>query len=483
MTETTPAAPCPNTETLLALAHGELPLPEVPTVRAHVRQCSRCTEEMSIMKRISTEIGGLAEAVEAPVGLRSRVLSSLRFRERRTRWNIFDVVRICAAVAAGVIALTVIAAQIPHSAMMGASRSGVASPSATSTVPVATGSFNVAQRGNPDAVARPESPQGSAAAVPSAPALARRQSQAGFPGGEGRGAPLTARHVPMVTTSQDYDDAFAPGRRNGDLYSQPYRPRVGIQVPTSGPDVTPDDIRRYTHGEAIEDPKRKVVHDLTLGVRVNRSLETIQDEITARVRKDGGYVENANLNSAANSERTAEMTLRVPVERFDAMTQWLSGLGEVKAKSATGEDVTGTWVDQRAELREFRAEEERLQKEYDKAKTAAAREMVHYQLLRLRTRIRASEERFALTTKLAALATIRLSLTEEPQARVRGSLLPDLDNTFRSALSAFMIAIRIPLGALIWLAVFSPLWVPCVLVYRWATRRALERDLATKPAA
>lgn len=478
MTGTPFAAPCPSEETLLAFAHGELPVTEALPVQAHLRDCSRCAEEITVMKTITAEVGNLAEAAEVPTGLRGRVLSRLRFRERR-RWNLFDSIRLGAAGGAAAVAATVLLMMLPRSS----SRMALAPSSPVAGLPTdnAKASSGTASSAFNDGHLKRAVPEAPSLTAPAFIDLSRTSpsvlggSMGGYPGGGAGGHPATAGVLPE-----------GRARRQEQLrFSQPSNglPSTRHGVSAGGPEITPDDVRRYTHGEAIEDPKRKVVHSLTLGVRVNRALEGVQDEITARVRKEGGYVEDASLNAPPESERTAEMTLRVPVDQLDAVTRWLSGLGEVKAKSASGEDVTGTWVDQRAELREFRKEEERLQKEYDHAKTASAREAVRYQLLALRTRIRSSEERFALTTKLAALATIRLSLTEEPQARVRGSLLPDMDNTFKSAVSAFMIAVRVPLGVLIWLAVFSPLWVPCVLLYRWATRKALERDLASRPAA
>jgi hypothetical protein len=125
-------------------------------------------------------------------------------------------------------------------------------------------------------------------------------------------------------------------------------------------------------------------------------------------------------------------------------------------------------------VRELRNEEERLSKELRQARTEAARQQVRWRLLELRPRIASSEERFALTAKLAALSTVRLKLSEKEEARVSGSLLPDMEDQFRSAVAAFLVALRVPATILIWLAVFSPLWLPCMLVYRWAGRAARE---------
>jgi hypothetical protein len=237
---------------------------------------------------------------------------------------------------------------------------------------------------------------------------------------------------------------------------------------------TTEDVNRYARGAALEDFKRKVVHTAELSVHVRQRLEALQDEISARVRKDGGYVENATLTAPEKGDRTAEMALRVPVDRFDGTVSWLASLGEVKAKNVRGEDVTGTWVDQRAEIRALRREEERLSKQLSRTRNEAERAGIRSALIQVRPRIAAAEERFAATGKLAALSSIQLTLSESQQARAGGMLIPEMQDTFRSAVAAFLVALRIPATLLIWLAVFSPLWLPCVLVYRWAGRAARQ---------
>jgi hypothetical protein len=238
--------------------------------------------------------------------------------------------------------------------------------------------------------------------------------------------------------------------------------------------LSPDEIRRYARGEQGDEVRRKVVQSAELSVRARERLEGLQDKIAARVKQDGGYVENTSLNApqGADAERISTMSLRVPEAKFEPTIAWLSSLGEVASKNMGGTDVTATWVEQRDRLRRLRAEEERLLKAYDRAEKKAEKERLRWELLGLKPQIGEQEQAFAKTTKLAALAAIRLTLIESPQARVRGNRMGDQENTTRAAVASFLLAVRVPLSILIWTVIYAPLWVPAALLYRWATRRA-----------
>jgi hypothetical protein len=253
-------------------------------------------------------------------------------------------------------------------------------------------------------------------------------------------------------------------------------------LPAGTPGVTPDDVERYTRGAAVEDPSRKVVQTADLSVRVRRPLEAVQDEVAARIKRDGGYAEESSLTAPESGTRSAAMTLRVPVARFEATVAYLSGLGEVAGKNVRGEDVTGTWIDQRSTVRALRQTEERLSEDLRQAKSEGERLRLRQELLAARERITVAEERFAFTGKLAALATVRLTLLEAPGPRAAGgSLLWDLQDSARAASAALVAAVRVPLTLLIWLGIFSPLWLPCLLVYRWASRMVRPRPESLYP--
>jgi hypothetical protein len=296
-----------------------------------------------------------------------------------------------------------------------------------------------------------------------------RQSAAQVPSMAEAAAPMTSAAA-KGSAREQMRRSRQFGQRNGDPYGDAENRSVVPQVGVG----TGSDIDKYVHGNEADEVLRKVAKSATLGVEVNERLETLQDRIAKQVKADEGYVESMNLSSPAEGKgkRTSRMALRVPVNLFESTIESLSKLGEVTSKEMGGSDITGTWIEQRTNVRSLRNKEAKYAKAYRNARNRTERERARQQLLNLRPVLQSSEEQFAATAKLAALARIDLTLTEEPQARIKGDLGRDLQNTTKQASAAFLMSLRVPATLLIWLAIFTPLWLPCLLAYRWATRMA-----------
>jgi hypothetical protein len=472
----------PAAEELKAYVDEELVWPRRQSVQRHVQGCAACAEEVRVMRRIGDEIKGMEGALEPPAGLRERVLASVEFVPEGTRrvapFRLLQIGAVTMAVA--------ICAVVANESFKGSEgqlnrmeRAPVAAQQAQQSRGAPAGGGGAAAKSAPEMMRQRQAAQVPAQSRPGGGAAASGEI-AQYPRMEPEVAGRRNGDSFIVNPTQDYDEIT----RQPDTEFQVRRLAKGgvsPQVPVSGSStVTPEDVKKYTRGKEIADVRRKVVQTADLTVRVNRPLEELQTSIGSYLKELGGYMESATLTSPESGERVAQMALRTPVEKFEDTLAYLSKWGEVKAKNLRGEDVTGTWIDQRAELREMRKEEARLAKAYNAAKKEYERQQIRWQLLALRPRIAALEERFALTSKLAALATIQLTLVEAPQARIRGNLMNDLDNTTRAALAAFLVALRVPASAFIWLVVFSPLWVPCVLLYRWAARMARAQQAAPR---
>lgn len=371
------------------------------------------------MERIGEGLGTLAAAEAPPAQLRERILEKVGDRPRAPRHFRFPWVE--SLVSAGIVAI------------LGAIIFPVFSQARES----ARRSPRNAVQVNPETAYAPSEAQkrmapGSPAASPMA-------------GGSAAGSPAASSPV-----------AGMGGQRAGQDRS------------------VDDDINRYVRGSEGDVTSRKVVQTADFSITVHRVLEDAEKDFTKRIQRDGGYIESSVLNSGENGDRTAVLAVRVPVEKWEETLSWLTGFGDVTAKNVRGEDITGQWIDERAQVRELRAEEDRLAKKIDQTKSPAERSAARWELVQLRGHIRASEERFAATAKMAALATLNVSLTQTRKSAQGAGFLGDMSDTLGAALGGFMTAVRIPLAVLIWVLVFSPLWLPCVLIYRWVSRARAE---------
>ncbi len=448
-----PPTACPHEADVKALVDGELLDIQRHKIERHLSECADCAALSRDLRQLTLEVRAMSEPVSCPDSVSDRVLSALpELGPHRQPFSGYSLLR---WLAAGGLAAVMVAILIP--AFTPARESSRFATNPASPIPAS------------DATARPnyewegtKMGGGKAAAPPG-----------GMSGGAGLGGPpasAPAAQRPTELPQVADNDEFATGRRNGDVYAEEGRPIVpAVRAAT-------DDVNTYARGNAIEKVLRKVAKTAQLSVEVNERLETLQDRISKTVTADEGYVESLDLSSPPSGKRMSRMALRVPVAKFESTIEALSKLGEVTGKSLGGKDITGTWLEQRKDVRDLRKKEERYAAAYRNARNRTERERAQRQLLNLRPILQSSEEQFAATAKLAALAKIDLTLIEEPQAKIRGDLGRDLQNTTKEASAAFMTALRIPATLLIWLAIFTPLWLPCLIAYRWATRMARHRQ-------
>jgi len=67
--------------------------------------------------------------------------------------------------------------------------------------------------------------------------------------------------------------------------------------------------------------------------------ESSSDDVVRLVKGAGGYVANVTVSTGADDLKTASMSLRVPIERFDEVLGQIAKLGDVRTKNVSGEDI------------------------------------------------------------------------------------------------------------------------------------------------
>lgn len=106
-------------------------------------------------------------------------------------------------------------------------------------------------------------------------------------------------------------------------------------------------------------------------------IETLEfdaccEAVQSLIEQTGGFLESSSLRGGyyhANSLRSAEYTIRIPRESFDAVTEGLSELGHVSHCTITAENVASAYYDTESRLAVYRTEEERLLAMLEKAET------------------------------------------------------------------------------------------------------------------
>jgi hypothetical protein len=226
--------------------------------------------------------------------------------------------------------------------------------------------------------------------------------------------------------------------------------------------------------------ERKVRKEASLTLAVAK-VEEASNTVEALVKDAGGFVASNNLSTLDGGSKAAQLAVRVPVDRFESVLGRLSRLGEVTAKSVTGEDITEQVSDaEQAEQvlgGDVRATEAEL-----KARERDARDVWRRQqeIRNLRIQLAQTRARLALLRKQSALSAITITLEEKKPKAIavrppRDGFLADMAEAGRAAVTTFQTAARLPVVLLIWVLAYAPLWVPLLIVYRVLARGQQQR--------
>ena len=94
-------------------------------------------------------------------------------------------------------------------------------------------------------------------------------------------------------------------------------------------------------------------------------MDTLLTQVEEQINALKGYVEDQNIrNGSAYSGyrryRSAELTVRIPVEQVDAFVGHMEGVSNIVSSSKSRQDVTLNYVDTESRLNALRTEEARL---------------------------------------------------------------------------------------------------------------------------
>ena len=197
-----------------------------------------------------------------------------------------------------------------------------------------------------------------------------------------------------------------------------------------------------------------------------------QQEAESIAKAVGGRVESSSKKNDEGSLATAELTFRVPVGSFETAVNRIRKLGRVTNDQLTGEDVTAQVYDAEARLKVMRAEEDQYVELLKATKKIGEVLSVKERLSQVRQEIESLDAQRKSLREQAAESTINLSLTERPKPDRPRENTNWLEDAWSNAVSGLSAAGR-TLGSVgVFLFVFSPIWLPVVLLIWWFSRRS-----------
>lgn len=227
---------------------------------------------------------------------------------------------------------------------------------------------------------------------------------------------------------------------------------------------------------AASQPDRQLIKNATVVIETVDS-RAATDQLTSGLAAIGGYVGEMQEAVDGLGRRAVTIQIRVPSDKFDASMHTLESLGRTINKQVTTQDVTEEFVDTEARARNLKKMEERLLDHLNRFGELKDILGVEKELTRVREDVERLDGRLRYLSHRVAFSTISVTLTEKPKAE---TVIPE--QSFSTA-KVTTEAVRSLVGfgqtvwyCVIWVGVWSPVWLVIVLAI-WLVRRR-ERRLA-----
>ncbi|MFN5058361.1 MAG: DUF4349 domain-containing protein [Chloroflexota bacterium] len=224
--------------------------------------------------------------------------------------------------------------------------------------------------------------------------------------------------------------------------------------------------------------ERLIVRDASLTIEVD-DVQKADQEIRALVDATGGYVLSSSA-AGSDAETVIYASLKIPSEKLDSVITAVERLAhKVIYRSMSGSDVTEEYVDLEARLASLEAARDRLLALLEKAANVEEAVQVNAALTDVQTQLEQITGRMRYLRQGAAMSSLNLELRPIPVTEVidpdRWQPLEDARIALRDLIQFGQDIISFVIG----LAVWTPVWLPLVLLGRYLWRRRAARKAAS----
>lgn len=216
---------------------------------------------------------------------------------------------------------------------------------------------------------------------------------------------------------------------------------------------------------------RMVVQNSYLSLVVTNVTKTL-NEIKTYTTSIGGYMVNSNLDNPQDNT-SGNITLRIPSEKLDGtLAQFRSLSVKVASERLDGTDVTDQYVDNEARMQVLNSNLNRFKELMGQAKEISDILRVQQEVFNLQSQIDSikGQNKYMEQTAKMSLVTVYLS-TDEFSLPYAPSQPWRPDVIFKTAVRSLIGNLRNIGSLVIWLAVYSPIWGPVILVIWYIRKR------------
>ena len=223
----------------------------------------------------------------------------------------------------------------------------------------------------------------------------------------------------------------------------------------------------------------KIIYSAEAAIETKEYDKTIE-AIGAMVNNYGGFMESSSIGGTGygyNRGRTAYFTIRIPSDKFSALTGSLSQLGNVSYCNTYTENVTTQYIDVESRLESYRIQEERLLAMLEKAELLEDMLTIEDHLANVRYNIESYTTQLNYLDRQVSYSTVNLNVEEvvdyTPDQSVTRTFGDRMQGAFSDSLDSIVELFQ---GLILFLLRAWYLIIAIILIVVFLTRRA-RREL------
>jgi hypothetical protein len=229
-----------------------------------------------------------------------------------------------------------------------------------------------------------------------------------------------------------------------------------------------------------ESTDRLVVQESSLSLVV-KDVREVSEKIVDFAKQNDGFMVNQNFSSPEEAP-FATITVRIPSIKLQQVLNYYRGLTvKVSSENLLGTDVTDEYVDIEARLGTLNKTKAKFEEIMAKATEIQDILNVQRELISLQDQIDSLKGRQDYLEKTAKLAKITIYLSTDefslPYAPAE-TFRPEV--IFKKAVRALVLTLRGIAEKLIWIAVFSVIWVPALIIVYFINRWYQKRNTSNR---
>jgi hypothetical protein len=234
--------------------------------------------------------------------------------------------------------------------------------------------------------------------------------------------------------------------------------------------LAPVSIAQADDGVAPEVTDRKIVKNASLNLEVSDTEES-KILAEAEVKTLKGFVTNQNSWEVRPRILAYNMTVRVPAENLEKLIKNLEKIGIKKSENYSTSDITAAYADTQAEIKILEASRDTLRGLMEKKSDELTDYLKIYQeLTRVQTRIDQLTRMQKKRDEQVTYSTLQLTIHPEPQIGDLVSPEWNVGKSWKLAVNDLWKFSQKLADKLIYIGVFSPIWIT-FLIFVWLGRR------------